>query len=120
MGFAGQMSNQPVFKTDSWQTTGDIATYQLYTTGYNSDAVTGDYLYNRSDASITDASYIRLKNIALSYQLPALSDAVQCKIMLQGQNLLTFTKYKDGDPEFTTSGYLPPLKVITAGIQLTF
>ena len=120
MGFAGQMSNQPVFKTDSWQTTGDIATYQLYTTGYNSDAVTGDYLYNRSDASITDASYIRLKNIALSYQLPALSDAVQCKIMLQSQNLLTFTKYKDGDPEFTTSGYLPPLKVITAGIQLTF
>ena len=120
MGFAGQMSNQPVSKTDRWQAVGDIPAYQLYTTGNNSEAVTADYLYDRSDASITDASFIRLKNISLSYLLPMRSNTVQCKIMLQAQNLLTFTKYKDGDPEFTSSGYLPPLKVTTAGIQLTF
>jgi len=44
----------------------------------------------------------------------------QCKIMLQSQNLLTFTKFKDGDPEYSGYSFLPPLKVITAGIQLTF
>ncbi|MDX6192075.1 SusC/RagA family TonB-linked outer membrane protein [Flavobacterium sp. Fl-318] len=120
MGFAGQMSNQPVYKTDRWQETGDLSAYQLYTTGNNGDAVTADYLYDRSDASITDASFIRLKNISLSYQLPLRLNTVQSKIILQGQNLLTFTKFKDGDPEFTSSGFLPPLKVITAGVQLTF
>ncbi|MBP4137247.1 SusC/RagA family TonB-linked outer membrane protein [Flavobacterium geliluteum] len=120
MGFAGQMSNQPVSKTDRWQKAGDITAYQLYTTGYNSKAVTADYLYDRSDASITDASFVRLKNISLSYQLPMPTKAMQCKIMLQSQNLLTFTKYKDGDPEFTSSGFLPPLKIITLGAQLTF
>ncbi|OXA73010.1 SusC/RagA family protein [Flavobacterium aquidurense] len=120
MGFAGQMSNQPKVKMDSWQVPTDIAEYQIYTTGYNSDVVTAEYLYNRSDASITDASYIRLKNISLSYQLPLNLNAIQCKITLQSQNTLTFTKYKDGDPEFTSAGYLPPLRVITAGVQLTF
>jgi hypothetical protein len=82
--------------------------------------MTADYLYNQSTASITDASFIRLKNIALSYDLPLHLNDTQCRLMIQGQNLLTFTKYKDGDPEFISSGFLPPLKVITAGIQLTF
>ncbi|TRX30439.1 SusC/RagA family TonB-linked outer membrane protein [Flavobacterium sp. ZT3R18] len=118
MGFAGQMSNQPDRMVNSWQEPGNNAPYQIYTTGYNNDAVTADYLYTQSDASITDASFIRLKNISLSYDLPLKN--TQCKIMLQSQNLLTFTSYKDGDPEFTSYGFLPPLKVITAGVQLTF
>ena len=119
-GFAGQMSNQPVKMLNSWQQPGDTGPYQIYTIGYNDAAVTADYLYSESDAAISDASFIRLKNIALSYGLPLHVKNTQCKIMLQGQNLLTFTKYEDGDPEFTNYGYLPPLKVITAGIQLTF
>jgi TonB-linked SusC/RagA family outer membrane protein len=120
MGFAGQMSNQPTKMLSSWQQPGDTGPYQVYTSGYNDDAVTADYLYSQSDASISDASFIRLKNIAVSYDLPLNVKSTQCKIMLQSQNLLTFTKYKDGDPEFTSYGYLPPLKVITAGVQLTF
>jgi TonB-linked SusC/RagA family outer membrane protein len=120
MGFAGQMSNQPTKMLSSWQQTGDTGPYQVYTSGYNDAAVTADYLYSQSDASISDASFIRLKNIAVSYDLPLNLKSTQCKIMLQSQNLLTFTKYKDGDPEFTSYGYLPPLKVITAGVQLTF
>ena len=120
LGFAGQMSNQPARMTDSWQQPGDQSAYQVYTTNVNNAAITADYLYFQSTAFITDASYIRLKNIALSYELPLVTKATLCKIMLQGQNLLTFTKYPDGDPEFSSYGYLPPLKVITAGIQLTF
>lgn len=120
IGFPGQMSNQPIRMIDSWQQLGDNATQQIYTTGYNNAAVTADYQYTQSTGGITDASFIRLKNIALSYDLPLTTKNTQCKIILQSQNLLTFTKYKDGDPEFISSGYLPPLKIITAGIQLTF
>nr|WP_294921781.1 SusC/RagA family TonB-linked outer membrane protein [uncultured Flavobacterium sp.] len=119
-GFAGQMSNQPARAADSWIKAGDNAAQQIYTSGYNEDAVTADYLYNQSTGSITDASFIRLKNIAFSYDLPLGTKNTHCQLILQGQNLLTFTKYKDGDPEFIASGYLPPLKIITAGIQLTF
>lgn len=120
MGFSGQMSNENNRAINSWQQTGDTGPYQIYTTGENSAAVTAYKLHSESDASVVDASYVRLKNIALSYDLPLSLKETNCKLMLQGQNLLTFTKYKDGDPEFTISGYLPPLKVITAGVQLTF
>lgn len=119
-GLAGQMINQPSRLTDSWQGANDNAVYQIYSSGTNSDAVTANYLYSRSTASIVDASFVRLKNIALSYDIPLHLKETKCLLMLQGQNLLTFTKFKDGDPEFITMGFLPPLKIITAGVQLTF
>ena len=120
MGFAGQMSNQQVRKNDSWQQAGDIKPYQMFTTSYSSDAANASYPFSESSGAIVDASFIRLKNISLTYDVPVNLKDTQLKIMLQGQNLLTFTKYDDGDPEFTKYGYLPPLKVITAGIQILF
>ncbi|MBZ4033826.1 SusC/RagA family TonB-linked outer membrane protein [Flavobacterium sp. 17A] len=117
---AGQMLNQIDRLTDSWMQPGDNSFHQIYTTGYNNDALNADSLYSQSTGAITDASFIRLKNISLTYDLPLSLKGLKCKIMLQGQNLLTFTKYKDGDPEFISYGYLPPLKVINTGIQLTF
>ncbi|WP_432221817.1 SusC/RagA family TonB-linked outer membrane protein [Flavobacterium sp. TMP13] len=120
MGFAGQMSNQQTRKLDSWQMPADVNSYQIFTTSYGSDAANAEYLYSESDAAIVDASFIRLKNISLTYDVPIQIKDTQFKITLQGQNLLTFTKYDDGDPEFTKYGYLPPLKIITAGIQLIF
>ncbi|MDR6761901.1 TonB-linked SusC/RagA family outer membrane protein [Flavobacterium sp. 2755] len=120
MGPAGTMSNQHQRIRNSWAESGDAAPYQIYTTGYNNDALTGSYLFDESTASITDASFIRLKNISLTYNLPLSLKETQLKIILQGQNLLTFTKYPDGDPEFLSYGFLPPLKVMTAGIQLIF
>lgn len=120
MGPAGLMSNQQQRIENSWTQPGDQAPYQIYTTGYNNAAVRADALYNESTASVTDASFIRLKNVSLSYDVPLNLRNTQLKIILQGQNLLTFTKYKDGDPEFISYGFLPPLRIITAGIQLNF
>ncbi|AWK04816.1 SusC/RagA family TonB-linked outer membrane protein [Flavobacterium crocinum] len=120
MGAAGSMSNQPARIADAWLQSGDSRPYQIYTTGVNSAAVNADSYFSESDALISDSSFIRLKNIALTYQLPLSLTETSCKVILQGQNLLTFTKYKDGDPEFTSYGFLPPLKTVTAGIQLTF
>lgn len=120
MGAAGNMSNKQQRLTSSWQNPGDVYQYQIFTTGQNSAAVMSQFYYYDSDATLTDASFVRLKNISVSYKLPLILKETNCTIMLQAQNLLTFTKYKDGDPEFVTYGYLPPLKIISAAVQLTF
>jgi len=117
-GVAG-MINHPNRFVNSWQQEGDTSPYQMHTAGYNAVALTAQSLYSTSDAVATDASFIRLKTIAISYNLPSKSKELQCLFTINGQNLLTFTPYEDGDPE-STIGFLPPLKVITAGIQLTF
>lgn len=117
----GSPINQNVDMVNAWQQLGDETAFQMNTSGQNGDAVNAYYNYVDSDASIVDASYIRLKNIALSYEVPLqMLKGVQCKLSLQGQNVLTFTPYKGGDPEFKYTGYLPPLRVFTAGVQLSF
>jgi len=120
MGPAGMMSNQQQRISNAWMNPGDSVPYQIYTTGYNNDALTADYLYTDSNGSITDASFVRLKNVSLMYDLPVNLKESRIRLLLQGQNLLTLTKYPDGDPEFTSYGFLPPLRVISAGVQLTF
>jgi len=117
---SGLMLNQPSNLIDSWKNPENPGKYQIYTTGINDAAITGDYLFSSSNGAFEDASFIRLKNIAISYDVPLNFKGTKCRVMLQGQNLLTFTKYKNGDPEFITYGYLPPLKVINASVQLTF
>src|SRR5690606_24548127 len=103
--------NQPVRFNNSWQQQGDKSAYQMYTSGTNSSVMSAQSLYENSDSMITDASFIRLKNIALSYSIPLNKINTQCKLVVEAQNLLTFTKYKDGDPEFTSAGFLPPLRI---------
>lgn len=121
-GYAGQMTNQLERALNNWQqnVSNGNADYQLYTAGFNSNAVTADFLFSNSTGMIVDGSYVRLKNIELSYDVPLNIKNTKVLLFMQGQNLLTITKYKDGDPEFTASGFLPPLKVITMGMQLTF
>ncbi|SHJ18332.1 SusC/RagA family TonB-linked outer membrane protein [Flavobacterium terrae] len=121
LALPGTMSNQSTIVGNHWQSPGDSAPYQQYSSGANGAAVDAFYKYISSDAVITDASFIRLKNIALSYEVPKKwMKNVQCKVSLQGQNVLTFTSYKGADPEFTALGFLPPLRIITSGIQLSF
>ena len=120
-GAPGTAVNQLSSLTDFWQKADDAAGNQRLTSGRNSALTAGYSRYRTSDGAVEDASYIRLKNIALTYDIPLdLTKGVHCRIYMQGQNLLTFSRYKGGDPEFKFAGYLPPLKVYTAGIQLTF
>lgn len=120
MGFAGQMSNQQTRMAESWHVPGDNTPYQVFTASYSSDAANASYIYSDSNAAITDASFIRLKNISLTYDVPVHLKETKLKIILQGQNLWTITRYDDGDPEFSKYGYLPPLRILTAGIQIIF
>jgi len=116
----GDFSNQPTSALGGWQQAGDISSTQIYTTGYNSDALNANDQFVNSDAGISDASYIRLKTIALSYSLPEAVKGMQCKLNLQAQNLFTVTPYKDGDPEFRSFNYLPPLRIISFGAEIKF
>jgi TonB-dependent starch-binding outer membrane protein SusC len=121
VGIPGTRNNQPTDVLHHWQYNGDGAGYQQFTSGYNGLVVDAAYKYYESDAVIGEASYVRLKNAALSYKVPQIwLHGANCRITLEGQNLLTFTSYKGRDPEFKTSGYLPPLRIITAGLQFTF
>lgn len=113
--------NQPTYTLDRWQKPGDIASHQRYNSNFSlRDQHINAAVY--SDGVYSDASYVRLKNVSLSWQL---SERMQkfmrlhrLRVFIQGQNVLTFTKYKGLDPETLSSNSLPPLRVITIGIQI--
>lgn len=120
-GLPGTMSNQPTTVLDRWQQVGDLTEYQQFSTGMNPEIYRTFSLKRMSNANFTDASFVRLKNISLTYTIPRKwIKAFETQLFFQGQNLLTFTKYKGPDPEFSLGGYLPPLRVITAGIQINY
>ena len=67
-----------------------------------------------SERWIEDGSYLRLKTVTLSYNLPIRSEFLQgLQFWIQGNNLLTFSKYLGSDPEFTMTS-----SVIGQGIDL--
>ncbi len=118
---AGTFSNQPVSVLNNFTSNGANAQVQEYTSGANSAANTAYNRYVSSDAIIEDASFVRLKSTTLTYNLPqSLSKIFTGKIYLQGQNLMTLTKYSGPDPETQSITFLPPLQQITLGAQLTF
>ncbi len=53
---------------------------------------------------VEDGSYIRLKNIALSYEVPFKSAASSLTVTLTGSNLVTITDYTGFDPEVSSLG----------------
>ena len=121
LAVAGTMTNQSSDVLEHWQTSGDTGPSQVYTSGANGVAVNALYQYAASDAGITDASFIKLKNVSLNYKFPERwLKNVNCTATLEGQNLLTITPFKGSDPEFVGVGFLPPLRIITAGLQFNF
>ena len=116
----GTRNNQPSSISNQWQNQGDLADYQAFSVNKTPYKISYNQ-YSQSTASISDASYIRLKNIAFYYTIPkGMVPQLNCRLSLQGQNLLTFTRFKGADPEFKLYDYLPPLKMITAGVEITF
>ena len=114
-------SNQPVRVLDRWQMPGDVTTIQRFTTDVQlGDSHSRNYVSNNG---VVDASFIRLQNVSLSWTLPQkLTEQLgleSLRIYANGQNLATFTGYQGLDPE-TQGRALPPLRIITTGIQLTF
>lgn len=120
----GALSNQPAYVLDHWQPQHTQASVQQYTTGANGEVyLMHFYALATSDLAVSDASYVRLKNVAVRYDVTAnLLRKWKLRgltIYAQAQNLLTFTNYKGSDPENNVAGRLPPLRMFTAGITVT-
>lgn len=83
---------------------------------------------------VEDASYLKLRNIQLGYNLPAnIVSALgirSARVYLQGQNLLTITGYSGVDPEVLGEGITargidrndsyPQKRIISLGLNLDF
>ncbi|SEI39621.1 TonB-linked outer membrane protein, SusC/RagA family [Dyadobacter koreensis] len=120
-------SNQPAEVLDRWQKTGDLTSNQKFSQNYAiSNPVYKQFTEARSygENSYSDASFIRLKNVSISWRVPLRAGAkgglAGPRIFIQAQNALTFTRYKGWDPEQASVGYLPPLRVLSAGINQVF
>lgn len=109
--------NMPVYWLDRWQQPGDqtnVPRYASATTIYSS--------YSSSDAVFGNTSFLRLRNVNISYRLPkewaSRIKTDNLRVYLQGQNLGWISKQKYVyDPETGLS--MPPLRVITAGINVS-
>jgi len=115
--------NHPDLVLGNWKVRGDVYPYQQFSQKTTSNPVLNAARQMAvSDASLTDASFIRLKNIAFSYGVPekVLPKRIVSgvRLYLQAQNLLTFTSFPGVDPESGSRQSLPPLKMIAAGIEV--
>lgn len=124
-GSIGQ-DNQTVDQIYFWRLPGDITNTPK---PYEGGRVPGHSGYQQfSTKQISDASYIRLKQVTLDYKVPvSILQKVgieQAKVFVQGLNLWTLTKYNGLDPEVnsigSTYGTYPNSRQITAGLNLNF
>lgn len=108
-----------------WQNPGDMATHPkpIFGGNRNSNQASSRYL--------EDGSYLRLRNINFSYDLPATFlnrfKIAEMRLYVSGDNLLTFTRFSGMDPEVSlgpgggsSSIKYPISKKVLFGINLTF
>ena len=102
MGYVTDWNIYSFYVGNYWRKPGDVAKYPKPTiAGY--PGVAGNYWDNNTSLQVYDASYVRLKELSLSYTLPQklisrwkMSNA---KVYVAGYNLLLWTEYPVGDPE---------------------
>ncbi len=118
--------NQTTAALNRWTYEGQI-TSMPRACYYDSD----NYRYNErmSDRWIEDGSYLKLKNVRLTYTLPYTNTWLQgLKIWAEGNNLWTITKYLGTDPEMSSrnsvlyqgidTGLLPSGRSFNVGVSV--
>jgi len=117
-------SNVPTELLDRWKSPVDIGKYQAFSAKPGSEAFTNLELLRNSDFSITNANFLRLKNISLSYSPPKLGlfkkAIMEGTIYVMAENLFILTKYKYADPITQNPSGIPMLTRFTAGLKLNF
>lgn len=89
------------------------------------------YATNINSRAVEDASFIRLKNVQLAYNIPVtgLKAIRSAQLYVTGQNLFTITNYTGSDPEVSAFGTsnvradynaYPLTRTYTVGLNLTF
>ena len=95
--------NQLTSQLNSWKNPGDITDIPEARLAWDN----GDQ--SRNSRYLSPGSYVKLRSLILSYELPksivSKTGFERLRVYVQGQNLLTFTKYIGWDPE-VSSDYL--------------
>ncbi|MBS1597442.1 MAG: SusC/RagA family TonB-linked outer membrane protein [Bacteroidetes bacterium] len=118
----GGLYNQSSQVLNRWQKPGDHAKFARFTT----QPEDSDSFLFLSDGIFSDASFIRLQNLSLTYELPLAwakrAGMQNANIYFHGQNLFVLSKYNGIDPgqEGLSLGAIPPAKMFTFGIQFNF
>lgn len=117
-GFAPQYTNT-VAQLNPWNPNNTDATVPIRINGNPtfSNDVSTRHLY--------DADYLKLKNVKLSYNLPAIWNTIKGgSVYLQGDNLFLLTELDGYDPEAVVDGVnffqVPTAKTVLLGLQLQF
>ena len=119
------MTNLPVDALNAWTGPGSHAPYQALTSqSYSTRAGTVWQYYRNSTATYSDASYIRLKTLGLSYSLSSewlkKLKMNSFRVFINAENLLTITKYKGNDPESQSYYGTPPMRTLAGGLNFNF
>lgn len=122
--------NRPTFLTDGrWKKAGDVASMPSATQQIN------DKMFYNSDAFVQDASYFKIKQIQLGYNMPKQwikkLTLENLRLYASLDNFFTFTNYKGADPESSAAmgaassmafdyGAYPSAKTFSFGVNLAF
>ena len=119
---------------DRWRMPGDVTYFPRAVESGTDFAETSNYRTTLSTASIYNTSYIRLKNITLSYNLPtSITEKLNMRglrIFATGLNLMTWTAWPYYDPEVAdgtndiygnlVAASYPTAMQINGGIEIQF
>lgn len=114
-----------------WQQPGDVTNIPQLTNNGTIEGVDQQFGFIGTTQYMSDASYVRLKAVTLSYNLPqSVMNTIGMRslnVYLQGINMLTWTKFDGIDPEVITNnnttgassfGTYPLGRQFSAGIQI--
>lgn len=124
-------NNQLISQLDRWQNPGDITNVGRPYQGGVIDGFAQNFGTFGSTQFMSDAGYWRLKQVTLSYNLPAnivsKMKLSKVNVFVQGLNLWTYTKYEGIDPEVVSNnngtgvssfGVYPVAKQFMGGISI--
>lgn len=117
-----------------WRQPGDITSYPRAILGGTNYVEAANYRVQLSTQAINNASYIRLKNVSLSYQIPPRWTEQlginNVRVFASAINLITWSAWPYYDPEVAfnttdiynnvTSASYPTEKQVNAGIEIRF
>jgi TonB-linked SusC/RagA family outer membrane protein len=118
---------------DGWSETNPSNTIPTVYYGWGYSGVYG----YPSTFNVVDASYLRLKNLNLSYTFPKkIADKIflqELTVFVSGDNLITFSKFKDlyglepesvdaasGSSSTVVAGAYPQVRILNAGLKIKF
>ncbi|MDF2192623.1 TonB-dependent receptor plug domain-containing protein [Paraflavitalea sp. CAU 1676] len=123
MGDAAGFNNQPLSVLQRWPLQSP-ALYQRASALLSDAAQTAFNRQQASTASFTDQSYVCVRNLGLQYTVASKrlhrAGIQQLRLFVQGQNLLVWSPYRDGNPLLQEPFSQPVTRVYTFGVQVAF